>query len=171
MIRFRKAGFMVAEIFMRFVINPRFRSAIIRVMGATVGRNVRIYEGRFINLENGFRNLIIEDDVFIGDECIIDLAGKLVIMKGATISTNANIITHTDPGSSHNSPTCNYFHPTTGEVIIGEYAWIGASCTLLSNVTIGANVVVGAGSLVNSNLSTNGVYVGVPARLLRKLNK
>jgi len=159
---------MIAEILMRVVINPRFRSAILRVMGATVGRNVRIYEGRFINLENGFRNLIIEDDVYIGDECIIDLAGKLVIMKGATISANVNIMTHADPGGSHNSPVCNYFPPTTGEVIIEDYAWIGAGCTLLANVTIGANIVVGAGSLVNRNLYTKGVYAGVPARLLRK---
>lgn len=54
-------------------------------------------------------------------------------------------------------------------VHIGNDVWIGANVVILPGVTIGSNVVVGAGAVVTKDLADNGVYAGVPARLIRKL--
>jgi acetyltransferase-like isoleucine patch superfamily enzyme len=52
---------------------------------------------------------------------------------------------------------------------IGNKVSIGSNCTILP-VTICDGVVIGAGSVVTKDISKPGVYVGNPARLIRKLN-
>jgi maltose O-acetyltransferase len=54
-----------------------------------------------------------------------------------------------------------------GSVRIGSYCWIGFRVLVLEGVTIGDNVVIGAHSVVTKDLPSNGIYGGVPARLLR----
>jgi len=55
-----------------------------------------------------------------------------------------------------------------GSVSIGNYCWIGFRVFINEGVVIGDNVVVGAHSVVTHDLEANGIYAGVPARLLRK---
>ncbi|WP_290368283.1 DapH/DapD/GlmU-related protein [Microbacterium sp. Bi121] len=50
---------------------------------------------------------------------------------------------------------------------IGAGAWIGAHATILPGVTVGRGAVVAAGALVTEDCVPNGLYVGVPARLVR----
>ncbi|MEW6221009.1 MAG: DapH/DapD/GlmU-related protein [Thermodesulfobacteriota bacterium] len=54
------------------------------------------------------------------------------------------------------------------EVRIATGAWLAPGATVRNGVTIGRNVVVGQGCVVVKDLEANGVYVGVPARFLRK---
>ena len=51
---------------------------------------------------------------------------------------------------------------------IGNNVSIGTNATILP-VTICDNVVIGAGSVVTKDITVPGIYVGNPARLLRKL--
>ena len=51
---------------------------------------------------------------------------------------------------------------------IGNNVSIGTNATILP-VTICDNVVVGAGAVVTKDISNPGIYVGNPARLLRKI--
>jgi len=55
----------------------------------------------------------------------------------------------------------------SGSVTIGDYCWIGFRVFIKEGVKIGNNVVIGAHSVVVSDLEDNGIYGGVPARLLR----
>src|SRR5512139_2036129 len=73
--RLRHGWFMLLEMGMRVVVNPYLRARLLALCGATVGHNVRIYEMQFLNLDGGFRNLSIEDDVHIGMGCRFDLKG------------------------------------------------------------------------------------------------
>jgi len=57
---------------------------------------------------------------------------------------------------------------TKGNVVIGNDVWVGANVMILSGVTIGDGVVVGARSVIAKNLEPYGIYVGNPARLVRK---
>ena len=41
--------------------------------------------------------------------------------------------------------------------------------TVLPGVTIGNNVVVGAGAVVSKDIPDNSLAIGVPARIVRKL--
>lgn len=161
---------MVAERLLHMVIAPRLRAYLLRVLGAKIGRNVRIHEVLFFNLHHGFAHLEIADDVHIGPNCKIDLKGSVHIGRGATISPGVTIISHQDPGSSHNHPLCDEFPPRAIGVRIGSYAWIGCNATLLDGSIVGERVVVGAAALVNRPLAAPGIYGGVPAKQLRAFN-
>ena len=51
---------------------------------------------------------------------------------------------------------------------IGNRVSIGTNATILP-VTICDHVVIGAGAVVTKDITISGIYVGNPARLLRKL--
>jgi maltose O-acetyltransferase len=55
------------------------------------------------------------------------------------------------------------------EIRIGNDVWLGANVTVLPGVTIGNNVVVGAGAVVSKDIPDNSLALGVPARIVRKL--
>jgi maltose O-acetyltransferase len=52
-------------------------------------------------------------------------------------------------------------------IVVGDGAWIGARATIMGGVTIGAGCTIGAGAVVTKDCEPGGVYVGVPARLIR----
>ena len=54
------------------------------------------------------------------------------------------------------------------QTVIGNNVSLGTNATILP-VSICDNVVVGAGAVVVKNISVPGIYVGNPAKLLRKL--
>ena len=51
---------------------------------------------------------------------------------------------------------------------IGNNVTIGSNATILP-VKISSNIVVGAGSVVTKDLNDKGIYVGNPAKLIRRL--
>ena len=56
-------------------------------------------------------------------------------------------------------------------VRIGSRAWIGANVTILPGVTIGDYAVIGAGSVVTKDVPARSIAVGVPARVIRRLEE
>lgn len=167
--KIKKALYMVAELTLRICISPYLRCTLLRLLGARIGSNVRIYETCFINLENGFRNLNIEDDVHIGTGCMFDLCAPIFIAQKSTISLGTTILTHSDPGSHHGSALCVEFPPFNREVKIGKDCWIGCNSTIMPGVTIGDRTLVGACSLVSEDTDPNSMYFGIPAKRVRAL--
>lgn len=53
-----------------------------------------------------------------------------------------------------------------GKVKIGDCVFIGINSTVLCNTTIGDNVIIGAGSIVTSDIPSNSVYAGNPAKFI-----
>lgn len=160
---------LVAERLLRWLVIPGLRAAVLRRLGARVGRNVRVLECRFINLEQGFRNLSIGDDVHVGSDCLIDLKGPVEIGLGSTLSPRVMLLSHCDPGSAHDAPLARVFPPEARGVRIGEGAWIGAGAIVLSGASIGDRCAVGAGALVRGDLPPDSLCVGQPARPVRSL--
>lgn len=161
--------YMVVEKLLAWCIVPRLRAALLRLLGAQIGTNVRIYEVRFINLKNGFKNLNVGNDVHIGSECLLDLEGQISIGHGSTLSPRVLVLSHQDPGSAHNSPLIANFPPSVGSTIIGENCWIGANVTLLSGVTVGNGAVIGASSLVSKSIPESCLAAGVPAKSIKAI--
>jgi len=169
--RLRHAIFLALEKILRWCIVPQLRARLLGLMGAKVGRNVRVCECQFINLRRGFSNLALDDDVYIGAGCLIDLEGKVTLARGVTLSPRVVVITHNDPGSFHESPLVQHFPPTSAGVRIGAYCWIGTGAVLLSGVEIGDKAVVGAMALVRNNLCGMAVHAGIPARKIRLITE
>ena len=62
-------------------------------------------------------------------------------------------------GLGDGSAKANY-----GLLKIESDVYIGASCSLMPNVTIGEGCIIGAGSFVNKNCEPWGIYAGSPAK-------
>jgi acetyltransferase-like isoleucine patch superfamily enzyme len=54
---------------------------------------------------------------------------------------------------------------------IGERVWIGCNSAVLPGVTIGDRTVIGAGAVVTSDIPSDCLAVGVPARVVRRLGE
>jgi acetyltransferase-like isoleucine patch superfamily enzyme len=164
MSRTRHGVYTVIELLLRLCVVPRLRARVLGVLGASVGRNVRVGECRFINLADGFSNLTLHDDVHVGADCLLDLAGPLTIGRGSVLSPRVTVMTHNDPGASHGSPLVERFPPQARGASVGAYCWVGTNATLLAGTEVGDGCVVGAMTLVRGRLPPGGTYVGVPAR-------
>jgi len=58
---------------------------------------------------------------------------------------------------------------TKNPVRIGRNCWLGTGAIILDGVTIGDNVIVAAGSVVRSDVPSDCVVAGIPARIVRNL--
>lgn len=61
-----------------------------------------------------------------------------------------------------------YRHIEGGAVHFGKYCQVGAGCVVLPNSLLGEGSAVGAMSLIVNSLPGWGIYVGIPARLLKR---
>ena len=59
-----------------------------------------------------------------------------------------------------------YFSPTEGEVVIGDFVFIGINAIILKSVHIGKGAVICAGAVVTKNVEPYAIVAGVPARLI-----
>jgi acetyltransferase-like isoleucine patch superfamily enzyme len=94
----------------------------------------------------GHGGLVIGDHVRIAAHCVIVPANHGIALDGGLIAEQ----------------------PLTKRGIrIGGNVWIGAGVRIVDGADIGAGCVVAAGSVVRGRLEANGIYAGVPARLVR----
>jgi acetyltransferase-like isoleucine patch superfamily enzyme len=56
-------------------------------------------------------------------------------------------------------------------ILVEKGASIGSSVTILCGVTIGAGAMVGAGSMVTRDIPAREIWVGNPARFLKKVDR
>jgi acetyltransferase-like isoleucine patch superfamily enzyme len=65
----------------------------------------------------------------------------------------------------------NLTNVNKGCVVLKKFSQIGTHCVVFPNVTIGEGSVLGAMTLANRNIPEWGIYIGQPARLLRRRSK
>lgn len=155
--------------FFKALPTQRLRVWYMRKLGAQIGSNTRIHSVDFMNAESGFKNLVIGSDCYIGPGVLIDLAGMIQILDGAVISVRTILLSHDDPGASHNSPLCKYFPPSKQATSLGRHCWLGAGSIVLAGSQIGEQCVVAAGSVTKGELQPLSLYAGQPATFKRKL--
>jgi len=59
----------------------------------------------------------------------------------------------------------------SGQVVLKENCKIGSHTTILPGVNIGINSLIGANSLVSKNIPDNVIAYGIPAKVIKKIEK
>ena len=141
--------------------NPIFRYKLAQKFKAIGGELVSVISpfakiGQWENSigagSNILSNVVIESNNVIG-------AGNLIHV-GALVSHDI-----TTGKFCEISPMVNLL----GEVSLGDFCSIGASAVILPKIKIGKNVIVGAGAVVTEDVPDNSMVVGVPAKIVKKL--
>ena len=60
---------------------------------------------------------------------------------------------------------------TGGDTYIGKGSYFGLRCTIINGLTIAPDCTFGAGAVVVKDAPVSGTYVGVPAKLIKPLQK
>lgn len=95
--------------------------------------------------------------------------GEGVHMGHFSYMGDADVGAHTNIGAG--TITCNYDGKNKNKTVIGANVFIGSDSMLVAPLTIGDNARTGAGAVVTKNVPADSLAVGVPARVIRKLNK
>ena len=99
-----------------------------------------------------------------------------VVMANAVINACATIgehcIINTGAIIEHDNVIGNYVHISPnaalgGTVHIGECTWIGLGASVINNIDICSCCTIGAGAVVVRNITERGIYIGVPAKIIR----
>ncbi|MFD0933342.1 acyltransferase [Psychroflexus salinarum] len=137
-----------------YYTDARVRKLYLRKMGIVMGQNTFSNLGLKIAIDEFSDNRKVEigNNVSIGPNLI------LVVDSCANNGVEINKI----KGVKEK-------YTKKGFIKIEDEVWLGASVTILPNVTIGKCSVIGAGSLVTKDVPSYSVYAGTPAKLIKKL--
>lgn len=144
--------------------NSLFPSIVLKIGGATVGKNVRVNRWLILHESRGTcKNLEIGDDVFLGKSVMIDLSEKVQIGNRCAIGMGVKIITHANFGDSTLSEN---YPPDKAGVEIRDDSVINWGCIINKGTRIMEKVIVLPGSVVNGTLKECSIYCGNPARII-----
>ena len=139
----------------------------------SIGNHVRIDDFVILAAANGW--ITIGSYVFIARNS--HLGGKLGIEMHDFSSMAANTVIYSASDDySGNSLTAQavpqeFTNQIGGPVIIGKHVIIGSTCTITGPCNIGEGCSIGAMTLVNKDLQSWGIYIGIPAKLLKERKK
>ena len=109
----------------------------------------------------------IGDYTSINPLCMLYGQGGLRIGSRVKIATQTVFIPSNHNFSDPTKPIMDQGLTNKG-IEVGDDVWFGAGVRVLDGVKIVSGCVVGAGCVVSRSLEVPGVYVGVPARLIRR---
>lgn len=111
---------------------------------------------------------LIENDVRIGDN--VTVKSGVQLWDGITLEDNVFVganVTFTNDKYPR-SKAADWQCLTTS---VKKGASIGAGSTILCGITIGENAMIGAGSVVTKDVPAGELWVGNPARFVRKIER
>lgn len=148
----------------RCVIHP---SAVLKRRGGsiTLGAKCEIHRGAQL--------LAFGGKIELGDDCSVNPGCILYGLGGLKIGSHVRIAAHTIivPANHVFADPARLIRDqgeTKQGVTIGDDVWLGARVTVLDGVHIAKGCVIGAGAVVTASTEPYGVYVGVPARLVKR---
>ena len=145
-----------------FRYSPRicfeWRSRILRLFGAKVGRNVHVYRSAYIYIP---WKLCIGDDSSIGEWVLIYNLGLVTIGERVTISHRAHLCAGTHDYKNPALPLLRM------PINIGSEAWICSDTFIGPGVSVGEGSIAGAGSVVKSNINSREIHSGNPAIFIK----
>lgn len=117
---------------------------------------------------------IIDSDSNVSKHTIIGKGS--VILRNAFINSGASIgyncIINTGAIVEHDCKIGNNVHVSTGAIIngdctIGDNCFIGSGAVISNNITLTSGTIIAAGAIVLRSITTEGTYIGNPARRIK----
>jgi acetyltransferase-like isoleucine patch superfamily enzyme len=140
-----------------------------------LGSGTRVMRGAFLtsyvsNARAG-EGIVTGANCWIGDHAVLSAGqGGITLGDNVLIAAHAVVVCGNHDFEKLDSSTLD--QPYYGRPIrIGHNVWIGTHVTVLGGVTIGEHSVVAAGAVVTEDVAPYTVVGGVPARVIRRLER
>ncbi|MFH0788219.1 MAG: acyltransferase [Pseudomonadota bacterium] len=133
--------------------------------GIRIGNKIFIGQNTIIQTKNG--DIILEDEVNIGYQCVIASTNHLKIGARTYLGPYCLLMS----GGEHDVTSPQMEPGRSLPLEIGEDCWIAAKVIVFQNSHIGNHSVIGALSLVNTPIPPDSIAVGTPARVVKNLPK
>lgn len=133
----------------------------------------KISIGKNCELQKGCQLITYGGNISIGNRCSVNAytllygQGNLKIGNCVRIAAQCVIIPSCHNYSSKEIPITDQGLTNRG-ITIEDDVWIGCGVRILDGVIIRTGCIIGAGSVVTKSTIPYGVYVGVPAKLMKK---
>lgn len=147
-----------------YIVPPGLRVRLLRLVGISVGSGT-VVKSRCTFAGPG--PITIGSNCYLNHEGMFDATGEIVVGdnvyvgQGVTVGTCSHEI-----GDRTRRAGPRYTSP----VKIGAGTWVGIGAIILPGTTVGPGCVIAAGAVVTSDCGPDGLYAGVPARLVRPLD-
>lgn len=153
----------VSLLLFRYSPNPlhSWRSTLLRMFGAKVGRGVHVYPKAKIWAP---WNLELADECGIANGAILYSQDKIIIGRRAVISQGAHLVTGTHDYSKFEFPLI------TMPISIGDFAWIATEAFIHPGINIGRGCLIGARSVVTKDMPEWMICVGHPCKPIKERN-
>jgi acetyltransferase-like isoleucine patch superfamily enzyme len=128
------------------------------------------------NRETGNPTIALRPELSIGDGCYIGRFGTLACIDRVALGRDVMISDRVFIGDAAHGfartdlPIRDQYLTSKGAVEIGDGTWIGIGVSIMANVKIGRNCVIGAGSVVTADVPDFCIAVGVPAKVIRRID-
>lgn len=146
-------------------INALSTEGVILGNNVSIGRNCRIEAtGSIKQIGKGMK---VGNDVGLGADCFYGCAGGIVIGDDTIIGNMVTMHAENHIAANLEIPIRLQGVKHIG-IVVKKNCWIGAKVTILDGVTIEDGCIIAAGAvLTEGKYAANGIYGGVPAKLLK----
>ncbi len=132
--------------------------------GITIGNGVFIGKNTILTCHDG--DIVLEDNVNIGFNCVISSLSSIVVKKNNLLASFVYLVGGDHIADRTDVPVLFQGRTSKG-IVIGENCWLGAQVTVLDGSVIGRDCIIGANAVVNGEIPDFSIAVGTPARVLR----
>jgi acetyltransferase-like isoleucine patch superfamily enzyme len=129
--------------------------------GIDIHNGVFVGKNTILTCHNG--DIILEDNVNIGFNCVVSSLSRIIIKKNHLMAAFCYLV-----GGDHDSDRTDipvlFQGRSSKGITIDENVWLGAGVAVLDGVTIGRDSIIGAGAVVNKDVTEFAVAAGLPAK-------